>query len=181
MRELGLGRTPVREAVKRLEADKLVVTYPKRGTFATRVDLSDLAFISEIRQQLEPMAAARAARTASGSMRDELARACEAIRNFDINDAATSQILTFDAEVHRLIYRASGNPYLESVLIRHSHLATRIWCLALDRLPRSTDPIEEHLKLLQSIIDGDENEAYRMAAEHVSHFESAVRSALLNA
>src|ERR1044071_7390532 len=62
--EFGLGRTPVREALKRLERDRLVIAYPRRGTFATAVDMTDLADISEIRRQLEPTAAARAARTA---------------------------------------------------------------------------------------------------------------------
>ncbi|NUP74132.1 MAG: GntR family transcriptional regulator, partial [Sinomonas sp.] len=50
--ELGVGRTPVREALKRLETDHLVVSYPRRGTFATVVDITELAAISEIRQLL---------------------------------------------------------------------------------------------------------------------------------
>ncbi len=58
---LGVGRTPVREALKRLEGDRLVVTFPRRGTFATGMDITDLAHISEIRVQLEPLAARRAA------------------------------------------------------------------------------------------------------------------------
>ncbi|HEY5840577.1 MAG TPA: GntR family transcriptional regulator, partial [Mycobacterium sp.] len=51
--ELGVGRTPVREALKHLERDRLVIAYPRRGTFATVVDMTDLADISEIRKQLE--------------------------------------------------------------------------------------------------------------------------------
>src|SRR6476660_5860835 len=50
-KNLGVGRTPVREALKRLELDRLVKTYPRRGTFATRVDVTDLSFISEIRDR----------------------------------------------------------------------------------------------------------------------------------
>lgn len=57
--EIGVGRTPLREALKRLEADHLVVTYPRRGTFATAVDLTDLAEISEIRGALVPLSPAR--------------------------------------------------------------------------------------------------------------------------
>src|SRR4029453_11610810 len=71
-KDLGVGRTPVREALKRLELDRLVVSYPRRGTFATRVEVTDLGFISEIRTQLEPLAAARAARVATESMRERL-------------------------------------------------------------------------------------------------------------
>lgn len=71
-RRLGVGRTPIREAMKRLESDHLVVAYPRRGTFAAGVDITDLAEISEIRQLLEPAAASRAARMASPQLRQEL-------------------------------------------------------------------------------------------------------------
>src|SRR5688572_5909610 len=51
-RSLGAGRTPVLEALKRLEYERLVVAFPRRGTFATEVNITDLAHISEVRQQL---------------------------------------------------------------------------------------------------------------------------------
>lgn len=180
MRELGIGRTPVREALKRLEADKLVVTFPKRGTFATRVEISDLAYVSEIRQQLEPMAAARAARVATSATREELSETYRQIQEFDINEASTAELLTFDAEVHRKIYRAAGNPYLEDVLVRHSNLATRIWCMVIDKLPGLSTHVQEHLQLLQAIVDGNEDLAAKLSAEHVAQFEAAVRAALLD-
>src|SRR5690625_1687304 len=50
--EMGVGRTPLREALKRLESDHLVVTYPRRGTFASQVDVTDLAHVSEVRQEI---------------------------------------------------------------------------------------------------------------------------------
>lgn len=59
--ELGLGRTPVREAIKRLEAEHLVVVYPRRGTFATEIDIADHALVADVRRHLESMAAERAA------------------------------------------------------------------------------------------------------------------------
>lgn len=179
-RELGIGRTPVREALKRLEADKLVVTYPKRGTFATRVEISDLAYVSEVRQQLEPLAAARAARVASTATREALRETCRQIQEFDIEQSSTTELLTFDAGVHRQIYRASGNPYLEDVLIRHNNLALRIWCLVLEKLPTLSTHVREHVELLQYIIDGNEEEASRLAGLHVQEFETAVRAALLD-
>ena len=51
--ELGFGRTPLREALKRLELDHLVVSYPRRGTFATGVDITELADVSEVRHLLD--------------------------------------------------------------------------------------------------------------------------------
>src|SRR5262245_19160342 len=71
---LGIGRTPVREALKRLVHERLVVAYPRRGTFATDVHIRDLAHISEVRQHLEPIAAAFAAQRATSRERESLGR-----------------------------------------------------------------------------------------------------------
>src|SRR4051812_27552518 len=70
--ELVFGRTPLREALKRLETDHLVVSYPRRGTFATIVDITELAAISEVRQLLEPLAARKAALNTHPAVRAEL-------------------------------------------------------------------------------------------------------------
>lgn len=177
-RELGMGRTPVREALKRLELDRLVVTHTRRGTFATRVELTDLAYLSEIRSELEPLAAARAARVATESSRLELTAALEALESFDVAGATVVEMLHMDARVHRGIYRAAANPYLEDILIRCDNLATRIWCLVLERLPDLTGHVQEHLTLLRAVLDGDPSRARELALRHVSGFEEAVRETL---
>ncbi|TFD21398.1 GntR family transcriptional regulator [Cryobacterium sp. TMS1-13-1] len=180
-KDLGVGRTPVREALKRLELDRLVVSYPRRGTFATRVDVTDLAFISEIRTQLEPLAASRAARVATVSAREQLREVMRAVEGFDASAASVVKTLRLDASVHRGIYAAAANPHLEDVLIRYDNLATRIWCMVLDRLPDLSRHVHEHVDLLRAVIDGDEAGAAELARIHVSGFEQAVREALFAA
>lgn len=177
-RDLGMGRTPVREALKRLELDRLVVSYPRRGTFATRVEVTDLAFISEIRTQLEPLAAARAARVATVGQREKLREVMRAIESFDTQAASVVETLRLDARVHQGIYAAAANPHLEDVLIRYDNLATRIWCMVLDRLPDLSHHVHEHVELLGAVIEGDETRAADLARTHVSGFEDAVRRAL---
>jgi DNA-binding GntR family transcriptional regulator len=180
-KSLGVGRTPVREALKRLELDRLVVTYPRRGTFATRVDVTDLSFISEIRAQLEPLAAARAARLASAGVRAQLKAILAEVEAFDVSSAPVMETLQLDARVHQGIYAASANPHLEDILIRYDNLATRIWCMVVDRLPDLSGHVHEHLNLLRAVIDGDEDQAAELARVHVSGFERAVREALFSA
>jgi DNA-binding GntR family transcriptional regulator len=175
--ELGLGRTPVREALKRLERDRLVIAYPRRGTFATAVDMTDLADISEIRKQLEPTAAARAARTASAEARARLAALAAGIAEIDDHDAPR-EVLRRDVRVHREIYRASGNPHLESILVSLDAHATRIWCLFLDRLPDVAGHVREHAGLLEAIIAGDDAAAAELTLAHVTGFEKAIRAQL---
>jgi DNA-binding GntR family transcriptional regulator len=175
--ELGFGRTPVREALKRLERDRLVIAYPRRGTFATAVDMTDLADISEIRKQLEPMAAARAARTASSESRARLTSLAEGVAGIDDGDDPRD-VLRHDVHVHREIYRASGNPHLETILVGLDAHATRIWCLFLDRLPDVASHIREHIGLLQAIVAGDEEAAAALTLAHVTGFEKAIRALL---
>lgn len=175
--ELGFGRTPVREALKRLERDRLVIAYPRRGTFATGVDMTDLADISEIRRQLEPTAAARAARTASQEIRDRLAALADQVAGFgDTEDPR--ELLRKDIQVHREIYRAAGNPHLEDILVSLDSHATRIWCLFLDRLPHVADHVREHAELLKAIVDGDAETASALTLAHVVGFEQAIRTLL---
>ena len=175
--DLGLGRTPVREALKRLEQERLVIAYPRRGTFATAVDMTVLADISEIRKQLEPTAAARAARTASPQARARLRVLGEGIAAIEDGDDPR-EVLRRDVYVHREIYRASGNPHLEQILISLDGHATRIWCLFLERLPDVASHVREHAALLEAIIAGDETTAADLTLAHVQGFESAIRALL---
>jgi DNA-binding GntR family transcriptional regulator len=181
--ELGTGRTPVREALKRLEGDRLVVAYPRRGTFATAVDINDLAHVSEIREQLEPLAATRAARTATQAARAELSALADVIAELAPSgarhgDLSPRDLLRRDVEVHRAVYRAAGNPHLEDVLVRQGNLATRIWGLFLDRLPAVAAHVGEHADLLRSIVDGEQERAAELALAHVVGFERAIRALL---
>lgn len=173
--ELGYGRTPLREAMKRLETDHLVVSYSRRGTFATRVDITELATVSEVRHLLEPLAARKAAENVVEETRAALRQAREGIAELS-QDSPWRDVMALDLAVHRLIYRTAGNHHLEESLIRLDNLATRIWCVVVDRLPDVAGHIREHLGLLDAILEGDAARAERLAAEHVSHFDAAVRS-----
>lgn len=176
--ELGVGRTPVREALKRLETDHLVVSYPRRGTFATIVDVTELSAISDIRQLLEPHAARRAAEHASLQQRAEMRDAAAQVRDLEVDEGDHITFIGEDMAIHQLIYRATGNPHLEDVLVRYDNLATRIWCLVIDRLPHLVEHVREHSALLEAIADGDADNAASLALAHVTGFERAIRAVL---
>jgi DNA-binding GntR family transcriptional regulator len=178
-KSLGMGRTPVREALKRLESDRLVVSYSRRGTFATGMDIADLAHVSEIRVQLEPLAARRAAERAPRATRTELADLAARVQEIDIARTGHAELMRWDLTVHRAIYRAANNPHLEDVLIRYDNLATRIHCMFLDRLT-TTDMhvVAEHVALLRAIAAGEADRADELAREHVLGFERAIRAVI---
>lgn len=176
--DLEMGRTPIREGLKRLETDHLVDNYPRQGTFASRIDIGDLAFVSEMRLILEPHAAFRAAKDASAASRATLADLSQQISALVGNDTTKQDLLHFDLGVHRAIYDSLDNPYLKETLVRLDNLATRLWMSVIDRVPVVTNHIEEHVALLGAIVDGRSEEAAEIAREHVQSFEKAVRAAL---
>lgn len=176
--ELGVGRTPVREALKRLETDHLVISYPRRGTFATVVDVTELGAISDLRQLLEPHAARRAAENASAKQRVEMSEVAVQIRDLEVVDGDRTTFIAEDMAIHKLVYRATGNSHLEDVLVRYDNLATRIWCLVLDKLPDLAEHVREHSGLLEAIVAGDGDTAASLALDHVTSFERAVRRVL---
>jgi DNA-binding GntR family transcriptional regulator len=174
--QLTLGRTPVREALKRLEADRLVVSFPRRGTFATGVDVADLRHISQIRVNLEPVAAGAAAENASAAVRTDLLELAGRTDGLDVANIGRHELMRWDLRAHRAIYRATGNPHLEDVLVRYDNLATRIFCLFLDRLPTVARHVGEHTALLRTIASGDADAAAEIARDHVIGFEKAIRA-----
>ncbi|MEA2255547.1 MAG: hypothetical protein QOG35_1592 [Solirubrobacteraceae bacterium] len=175
-RELQMGRTPVREAIKRLSLESLVTVYPRRGTFASEINITDLAHIADVRVQLEGHAAYRAAERMTPDQRSELD---ELLGELDGSDGADPEALIgLDARVHRFVYRCAGNPYLEITLGRYFNLSLRIWHLVIGRLPHLSASVLEHRSLLTAIRDGDAEGARSIAAEHVTTFEREIRSVL---
>ncbi|MFE5890015.1 GntR family transcriptional regulator [Streptomyces sp. NPDC002285] len=175
---LGVGRTPVREALKRLQYERLITTYPRRGTFATDVNITDLAHISEVRLELEPLAAAQAARRATAADRAVLTALRVELESEGPRQRDASELMHLDLQVHRAIYAATHNPYLEDTLVRHDNLATRIWCLFVDRLSDMAGHVEEHGPLVEAIVAGDPDKAAQLARSHVEGFEQAIREAI---
>lgn len=176
--DIGVGRTPVREALKRLETDHLVVSFPRRGTFATTIDATELGAISEIRRQLAPFAARRAAENATQRMREQMRSEAERLASGDLLGGDRSDLTRVDLDVQRLIYAASGNRHLEEVLIRYHHLATRIWFLVIDRLPDFAQHVAEHARLLEAIAAGDADTSEQLLHRHIDDFEREIRKVL---
>jgi DNA-binding GntR family transcriptional regulator len=175
--ELGIGRTPVREAIKRLALENLVTVFPRRGTFASEINITDLADISDVRTQLEGHAAFRAAQRMTVARRAELDELLEELRGSQGSDDVAA-LMALDARVHRFIHRAAGNPYLEETLGRYFNLSLRIWYLVLDRLPHLFTRVHEHEGLLLAISAGDAERARAVVGEHIDTFEREIRSVL---
>jgi DNA-binding GntR family transcriptional regulator len=175
---LGMGRTPVREALKRLTHERLVVSYPRRGTFATDVNITDLAHISEVRLHLEPLAAASAAARATADERAAFRELAASLQSEAMAGLDAGALMRVDLQTHRAVYAATHNPFLEDTLVNYDNLANRIWCLFMHQLPGMAGHVSEHGPLLEAVAAGDADTAAALARSHVVHFEEEIRAHL---
>jgi DNA-binding GntR family transcriptional regulator len=170
---LGIGRTPVREALRRLAQEQLVEVFPRRGMFVTGVDVRDLSRISEVRAVLEPEAARLAAERATDEEREDLVDLGDEIRR-------GGDLMGLDERIHRAVYAAAHNDLLEKTLGEYYVLALRIWMIALERARDLEEAVEAHRDLIEAIVVGDAGRAAEIMRAHVENFAEAMRKVLLS-
>ena len=175
--ELGIGRTPIREALQRLARENLVRSIPHRGTFVTDVNITDLARITEVRVVLEAHAARLAAEKLAGADRDTVEELLELLGRGYVTDQR--DLMQLDRQIHGAIYHAARNPFLEATLERYFNLSLRLWYLVLDRDVRLREAVDEHVELLRAILAGDGELAETIMRKHVTGFEREIRKHLV--
>lgn len=171
-----MGRTPIREALRRLEGEHLVVTQPRKGSFAAPVDFTDLLEVSQIRQALEPIAAEMAAGNLRPSQVEELRQYLTLLDSLDERTVDQNELMRVDLSVHRLIYRIAGARHLEDVLLKYSQLSTRIWSAVLERRPLITGHVTELVPIINAILAKDAGTARFLMDAHVRNFTKYVSS-----
>ena len=175
--ELKIGRTPIREALQRLGRENLVRSIPHRGTFVTHVNMSDLTRITEVRVVLESHCARLAAERLSMADRDSFAKLLELLEEGPRLDQRA--LMRLDQQIHRQIYKAARNPFLEATLERYFNLSLRLWYLVIDRQDGLREAVEEHADLLRAILAGDGPRADDSMRRHVTGFEREIRKVLV--
>jgi DNA-binding GntR family transcriptional regulator len=174
---LGIGRTPVREALRRLAQEQLVEVFPRRGMFVSTVEIRDLASLCEVRDVLESHAARLAAERATEAERDELsALIAELDRSAALDQRA---LMALDERIHRTVYRCAHNTFLAATLEEYYMLALRIWHLALDQARELEAAVHSHRALLEAIRDGKGERAAEIMRRHVDDFETVMHQVLL--
>jgi DNA-binding GntR family transcriptional regulator len=177
MARLGLGRTPVREALRALMRERLVDVYPRRGMFVSPVDVRDLAGLSEVRLAIETAAARLAAERATPEDRAVCAALLDELERV-AGEHDERALIELDQRIHRHVYRCTQNEFLERTLEEYYVLTLRIWFLALERVARLDAAVAEHRHLLAAIRDGEPEQAESVMRSHVEGFERAIRSVL---
>ena len=176
MRELAIGRTPLREAVKRLALERLVDVQPRRGTFVTEVDSADIVHITEVRTELEGFAAALAAERMDPP-RIERAQALLDETERLSADGDHDALMRFDQRIHRFTWEAAGNHYLAETLERYFTLSLRVWYLVLESVPGLGPAVHDQTRLLEALLARDAETARRVMRDHVAVFHEEIATA----
>ena len=170
-KELGVSRTPVREALRQLELEGLVTIIPNRGAYVTGISPKDIWDIYSLRSLLEGMCARWAVEHITEEQLDELEEII-LLSEFQLKKGSgfsAEQITSLDGRFHAVLYEASGSRILSHVLTDfHNYVqsARKSSVISEDRARKS---IREHKQILRAIRDRDAEMAEQLANEHILH------------
>ena len=167
--ELGVSRTPVREALRQLELEGLVTIVPNKGAYVTGITPQDVHDIYKIRSLLEGLCARWATEHITGRQIEELEEII-LLSEFHLRKKSAEQaeqVSELDGKFHKVLYEASNSRILEHVLSdfhKYVQMARMMSVGAKDRAERS---IEEHRDILKAIKDKDPDKAEWLANQHI--------------
>lgn len=168
--ELGVSRTPVREAIRKLELEGYVVMMPRRGTYVASLSIRDINEVFEIRTSLDSLASGLAAERITAEELERLERLLVSIGEYiDQNDM--EKIVETDTEFHDLLYQASRNARLVGIIFNLRDQLTRFRTISMGYPGRLQETLEEHRRLVEAIAQGDVELAQRAAEKHMERSE----------
>ncbi|MBR4759731.1 MAG: GntR family transcriptional regulator [Lachnospiraceae bacterium] len=165
---LGVSRTPVREAIRKLELEGLVTMLPRRGAQVAQISEKDLKDVLQVRTSLEQLAVRLACERMDEETLKELDKACESFAAATSSKDMTA-ITKADVALHDVIIRSTGNRKLEQMI---SNLAEQMYRYRFEYIKDATYHtrlIEEHRKIYQSIADRDAARAQEEIATHIEN------------
>lgn len=167
-KQLGVSRTPVREALRQLDLEGLVEIAPNRGAKVIGISRKDVEDIYHMRARLEGLAARKAAEQIK---EEELAELEEVIllSEFHVKKPESKQMVRLDGRFHEIMYRASGSRMLEHVLTDFLHYVKMARSHSVKTEHRAQESVKEHKRILEAIRQRDGDLAEQLANEHIQH------------
>jgi len=177
--EMGVSRTPVREAIRKLELEGFVVMIPRKGAYVAGISLKDIADVFEIRAALEGLAAGLAAERITEEELEEMermmVRKAEIIENNDLES-----IVEVDTAFHDILFKASRNERLVQILSNLREQIQRFRTTSLAVPGRMKEALEEHRKIVEVLSERNVVLAQSLATEHIENAENVMLEALRN-
>ena len=168
--ELGVSRTPVREAIRKLELEGYVIMMPRRGTYVANLSIRDVTAVFEIRTSRDSLASGLAAERITDEELERLQRLLVAIGEYiEANDM--DKIVETDTEFHDLLYQASRNSRLVGIIFNLREQLTRFRSTSMSFPGRLKATLEEHRRIVEAIAQGNVAEAQAAAEYHMEKSE----------
>lgn len=175
--ELGVSRTPVREAFRKLELEGFVVMVPRKGAYVAGISLKDITDVFEVRTALEALAAGLAAERITEEEVEELERFL--VREAEIiEEGGISLFVESDTEFHDTLYRTSRNRRLIQILSNLRDEIQRFRSVSLAYPGRMREALEEHRKIVGAIAERNVSLAGALALEHIENAENSLLEAV---
>lgn len=171
--ELGVSRTPVREAIRKLELESFVVMLPRRGTYVANLSLKDINEVFEIRAALDGLAAGLAAERITEEELEQMERLMVEIADH-IEQHNNQKIVEVDEAFHDILYRASRNERLVGIIYNLREQFTRFRSVSINYPGRLQNTLEEHRQLVEAIAQRNAETAQQKAREHIENAEQTL-------
>lgn len=178
--ELGVSRTPVREAIRKLELEGLVLMIPRKGAYVSQISMKDIADVFEIRRALEGLAARLAAERATDEEIERLERALVKISEVAEADDLSGAV-ALDTDFHEELMAASHNPRLSQLVSNLREQIQRFRLTSLSHPGRVKLAVEEHRKIVDAIAGRDAELAQNLAYEHIENAENSLMEVISEA
>ena len=175
--ELGVSRTPVREAIRQLELEGYVVMMPRRGTYVANMSIRDINEIFEIRTALESLSNGLAAEHITADELEHLQRLLVIIGNY-IKEGNMDKIVETDIEFHDTMYHAARNGRLVGIISNLRDQLTRFRTLSMSYPGRLEATLDEHRTIVEAIAQGDRKAASKAAERHMENSEKTLLKAM---
>ncbi len=175
--ELGVSRTPIREAIRKLELEGFVIMIPRKGAYVSDISLKDIAQVFEVRAAMESLAAGLAAQRITDEQIEQLERKLAEVKKA-ANSSDLDLIIKVDTEFHEIIYNASRNDRLVQILNNLGEQIQRYRRASLAHPGRLKDTLEEHQKLVDAIAERNVDLAQKLALDHIESAENSILEAL---
>lgn len=177
--EMGVSRTPVREAIRKLELEGLVIMVPRKGAYVAGISVKDIHEVFEVRASLEGLAASLAAQRVTPEELDEMEKNLfMETGEEDADENNLRSIVEIDTSFHDLLYKAAKNEKLFQMVNNLQEQLQRFRSASLARPGRSRTALDEHRKILEAIAMGDSKLAQKLAMEHIESAETAMMASI---
>ena len=165
--EMGVSRTPIREALRRLEQEHLIEESPK-GSLVIGITRKDLEDIFLIRKNLEGLASAQAAKNCTDEQLNELKETVD-LQEFYLKKNDADRIKFMDSRFHELIYKSSGSMTFYDVLIPLHKKIQKYRRASVESVSRAESSVAEHKAILSAIFEHDAKKAEELTVKHINN------------